>query len=85
MYEDIAPGAVVECSDGQLGTVDRLAHDERHGYVTDLLVRKKETDELFRVPVSYVLKVPSPKRVILSCQRATFEAATAGAGDDRLG
>jgi uncharacterized protein (TIGR02271 family) len=77
MYEDITPGAVVECRDGRLGTVERLAHEERHGYVTDLIVRREGTGETIRVPAQYVDKVRSPKRVLLSCTLQELEAARA--------
>jgi len=76
MYEDIAPGAAVACTDGRLGTVKQLVHDERHGYVTDLLVRRERTGELFRVPLRYVARVRTPKRVTLNCTLDQFEKET---------
>ena len=77
MYEDIAAGAVVECRDGRLGIVEQLVHDERHGYVTDLLIRRERTGELFRVPLRYVARVRTPQRVALSCTLDQFEAEVA--------
>lgn len=74
MQQDIAPGAIVECRDGRVGTVERLLRDERSRRVTDLIVRLDRTGQAFRVPERYVTRVRSSERVSVNCARERFEA-----------
>ncbi|MBI2320596.1 MAG: hypothetical protein HYU88_00470 [Chloroflexi bacterium] len=67
MPYEILPGALVECSDGPLGTVEEVLVDERCGEGTAILVRHGRADYLLCVPDRYIISV-SPWRVLLKAR-----------------
>ncbi|MCL4458630.1 MAG: DUF2171 domain-containing protein [Chloroflexi bacterium] len=70
---EIIEGAIVECSDGQIGTVDEVIADPLSDRVTSFVVRKGP--HLTRdavIPVEWILKADAD-RIILDCNRDQIE------------
>ena len=72
----VDPGASVEATDGQLGTVEEVIVSPQTGELTHLVARRGATTERVTIPVSAIREVPSRNTVRLSVRRD--ELATMG-------
>src|SRR5690349_1880295 len=73
----IEPGAVVEATDGRLGTVDEVRLLPQTGALSHLVVRGGWTDALLLVPSGSIESVPHPREVRLSVTREEARSHTA--------
>ena len=74
----VDPGAVVEASDGRLGTVDEVLTRPDTGELTSLLVRRDATSEQITISVDLIESVPSRRQVRLRVGRDQVGAVAEG-------
>jgi len=74
----IEPGAVVEASDGRLGTVDEVIVRPETGDLAYIIVRRGWSNEQLLIPADLVRAVNGPREVLLG---ATRDEARSRAGD----
>ena len=79
MLDEIVSGALVECTDGPLGTVERVLVDDWTGRATALLVRHGQADYLLCIPERFVVAY-SAWRVQLDDRFDDVEMAAIGTG-----
>ena len=66
---EVDPGAVVEATDGRLGTVDEVVVQPSTGELAYLVLRRGWSDERLTIPAHLVESIPDPHHVRLAVAR----------------
>jgi len=80
----VEPGAVVEASDGRLGTVEEVFIRPETGELSYLVVRRGWTDQLLTIPVDVIESIAGPREVHLRVTRDEAREHTASVSEDAL-
>jgi uncharacterized protein (TIGR02271 family) len=67
--EQVEPGAVVQASDGRLGTVDEVIVRPQTGELAYLVIRRGWSDQVLTIPADLIESIPSRREVRLRVSR----------------